>query len=910
MKRFCLRIIAGLALAALAGSFVFAGDLPELKFEKYELPNGLDVILHKDPSIPMVAVNIWYHVGSKNEKPGRTGFAHVFEHMMFQGSEHHNVLYGEAIVKIGGTLNGSTEEDRTNYWENVPSNYLETALWLEGDRMGCLLPAMTQERLDNQRDVIKNERRQGLDNQPYGKAEELLKSLMYTKDHPYSWSVLGSMADLSAASMEDISDFFRMYYAPNNASLCIAGDFDPAQAKAWVEKYFGWIPPGPPIDRLTSWMPTLNEVRRANASDNVNLARLYMVWPTPAYYAPGDAEFDLLASVLASGQSSRLYKTLVYDKQLAQDITCYQESRELNSTFTIIVTAKKGKSLEEIEPEIDRILKDICTNGVTAQELALARTGWETGFVRSLQQVGSFGGRADKLNAYNTYLGDPGKLLWDRDRYTKATLEGIKQYANKYLNLNGRGILYIQPRGELTAVADASDLTTPPGAAAEPSFPPPAIQKTTLSNGLEILLVERHDLPLAQVNLLVKSGWGDDPPARFNVCAMTSELLNKGTKAMNAFQISDEAQRLGANLATTSTYDYSSVTLNVLTNNLDPALKLMAEVVLTPTFPQDELDRQKDIYRGKIRQEAKQPLSLAMKNFWRELYGSDHPYAQPYTGSGTLKTIEVITRADLESFYKTHYLANNAVAVVVGDVTLAEAKAKLEKAFGSWKGGTVAVNDAKPVKPLVKTRICIIDKPGAAQSAIVLGNLVMPRSSTDFVPTSVVNQVLGGGSTSRLFMNLRQDKGYTYGANSFITSRRNPGGMASYAEVQTEVTKEAIVEFVKEIRGVAGDRPPTAQELTDSKDFLIKGFPQNFQTFGGVATSLGTIAVLGLSPDEWQTYVSRIGGVTPEIAAQLAKAYIHPDQLLIVIVGDRAKIEPKIRELNLGEITFPAQEQL
>lgn len=902
MKNRISWIVLPFFLAILLGNAVLADDLPELKFEKYELPNGLDVILHEDHTIPMVSVNIWYHVGSKNEKPGKTGFAHLFEHMMFEGSEHHNADFDESITKYGGVNNGGTNEDVTMYWENIPSNYLEKTLWLEADRMGFLLPAMVQERLDQQRDVVKNERRYRLDNQPYAKSYELLLELMYPSDHPYSHAVLGSMEDLSNASLEDVQDFFKLYYTPNNASLCIAGDFDPDQAKSWVEKYFGPIPPGEPIERLETWVPRLDEVKRASATDKVNLPRLYMQWHTPAYYAPGDAECDLLASILASGKSSRLYKTLVYDLQIAQDVSAYQSSGEISSVFNIVVTAKEGHTLEEIEREVDAILTDLLSNGFTEEELARVKTTWESGFVRGLQTIGGFRGRASKLNSYNTYLGDPGKLLWDRARYTDATVAGVMDYAREYIDLNRRGILYVYPQGDLSGAEEKPDMAIQPGAGPEPTFAAPEIQTATLSNGMELYLVEDHKLPLVQVNMTIKSGWAADPADRPGAAALTADMLNEGTKNRDALQISDEIQMLGANLSAGSGFDDSYVNLNTLKKNLDPALDLMADIVLNPTFPDDELERQRKIYLGRIQQEARQPFTTAYKVFNRELYGADHPYAQPYTGSGTEASIKAITRSDLESFYKANYLPNNAAAIVVGDITMSEAKAKLEKAFKKWKAGVVSVPQIADVKPLSKTKICIVDKPGAVQSVIILGNPGLMRKDNDYLAASVMNNVLGNLSTSRLNMNIREDKGYTYGAFSAVTSRKGRGAFFAYAEVQTEVTKESLVEFMKELNGIAGDNPLSAEELQESKDNLVKGYPQDFQTFGGIAGQLEDIVIYDLPLNEWKTYVSRVEQVDLSATTKVAKDYIHPEDLLIIIVGDKDKIEPGIRELNLGEI--------
>jgi zinc protease len=550
------------------------------------------------------------------------------------------------------------------------------------------------------------------------------------------------------------------------------------------------------------------------------------------------------------------------------------------------------------------------TKGITADELALAKTGWETGFVRGLQQVGSFGGRADRLNSYNTYLGDPGRLLWDRDRYTNATAEGVRQCAAQYLQPDGRVIIQVYPKGELASAGDTAAMAVEPPPAKDPTFTPPRIQEGTLANGMKIMLVEKHDLPLIQVDLQIGAGWTADPPDRFGVSAMTADLLTEGTKTMDAIKISDAAQRLGAQLGTYSGYDIATATVNALKKNLDPSLKLLADVVLTPTFPQAELDRTKENKLGQIRQEAKQAMAMARKVYVRQLYGADHPYGQPGSGNGTPKSLAAITRDELVKFYNTWYLPNNTTAVVVGDITMDEAKAKLEKAFGGWKAGTVPTVAVKQPKPLDKTTVCIVDKPGAAQSAIMIGNLVMPTAAPDFLPTDVAVQVLGGGSADRLYLNLRQDKGYTYGAYSGLSYRKGPAALSCAAQVQTEFTKESIVEFLKELRGITGERPITTEELAKNKDNIIKGYPQNFQTYPGIAGQLDLIVSLGLPENYWSTYVDGVRDVTVDQAMRMAKQYIHPDALLIVVVGDRQKIEPKIRELNLGEIVFPSVDDI
>jgi len=903
MKRILLAF-AGLAAAiVMSAAPVWSDALPKLDYEKFELPNGLDVVLYRDPASPIVAVNVWYRVGSHYEKPGRTGFAHLFEHMMFQGSEHHDREYFEPLEKVGAFVNGSTTEDRTNYLEDVPPNYLELALWLEADRMGFLLPAMTQEKLDNQRDVVKNERRQGLDNQPYAKADEIILPMLYPADHPYSWSVIGSMEDLSAASLEDVSEFFKAYYTPNNASLCIAGNFDPAQAKALVNKYFAPLPPGPAVTRVTAWVPQLDGVKRGTTEDDVNLPRVYMAWHSPGTYQPGDAEMDLLSSVLAGGKTSRLYKALVYDQQIAQDVSAFQSSAELGSTFRIQVTAREGHTLEEIEKAVDAELTKFLAKGASSSELANAKTVFEARFVRSMEEPGGFAGLADLMNGYNTMLGSPDMFQWDLDRYMHVTPAGLLQQARATLTLDRRVILSVVPRGTLSAAEDeplARANLPQPGP--ETRFTPPSIERAKLGNGLELYVVRKASLPLVQANLMIKSGWAADPADKPGAAALTAALLDEGTQKLAALEIAETAKSLGANFGTSSEFDGSSVTLNVIKRNIAPAMNLMREIVLRPTFPNEEIERQRQIYLGRITQEEKQPFVSAFKTFQRELFGERHPYAQPFTGSGTAASIAAITRDDIVGFYRANYYPNNAALIITGDVTMDEAIDLAEKTFGSWEPGDVAMRDVPTPPALQETRICIVDKPGAAQSTITVGHLGLRRRDPVFDVFDVMNNTLGGQFGSRLNLNLREDKGYSYGTFAFSLGLRGVGPYVVFAPVQTQSTKEAITEIVKEIRDITKSRPITDEEVANSKSNLIQGFPQKFTSVGGIANQVESIVMYDLPESEWKDYVARIDAINGQSATKVAKDYLRPEALLIVVVGDREKIEAGIRELGLGNV--------
>lgn len=892
-----LAAAAPAATAAAAPAF----DLPDLKYEKYTLANGLQVILHEDHSLPTAAVNVWYHVGSKDEKPGRTGFAHLFEHMMFQGSQNHDKDYFLPLQKVGGQVNGSTNNDRTNYWENVPADQLELALFMEADRMGWLLPAMTQEKLDNQRDVVKNEKRQG-ENRPYAKSRDMILELMYDVGHPYRWPVIGSMDDLSAASLEDVAEFFRLYYAPNNASLCVAGSFDPAQAKEWIAKYFGPIPPGRPVDRLEAWIPRLDSERRAVAEDAVELPRLYMQWHSPGWYREGDAEFDLLAELVASGKTSRLYKSLVYEKRIAQDIFSMQASREMSGTFGITATAAPGHDLAELEAAIDAELSQLLAKGVTKGEVDLARTRLRASAVRELQQVGGFGGKADRLNRYNVMVGDPGYLKADLARYDAADAASVNAWLRRFIDLDQRAVLWIVPQGKLAAVPAEVDRSQLPAGAVAAAYTPPVVQEATLPNGLKLYLVEKRELPLVEARLVVRAGWADDPLDRRGTAVLTADMLDEGAGGRDALALSEAVEALGAELRTSSNFDGTQVSLNVLRGQFDAGLALLGDVVLRPTFPESEFERLRQNYRGRQKQEASQPQAQALNEFQLRCFGADHPYAQPASGVGTPESIEALTRADLRTFHGTWFVPGNAAVVIVGDLDLSEATAALGRVFSSWKNAPLPGRLPLPAPDYRGPRVVVIDRPGAQQSQVLGGYVGMARGDADHTGFEVVNSAFGGQFASRINLNLREDKGYTYGARSQLSAYLHAGVFLMTAPVQTDATAASVRELLAEMTAIRGERPLTGQELADSRARLVQGFPQRFETYGGTARQLGDLLLAGLTPAEWQDYRARIGNLGEADLAGVIARHVDPSRVVWVIVGDWAAIRDDLRDLGLGEI--------
>ena len=891
---------------------VAAQDAPQLEIEKYQLSNGLEVIFYENHSMPKVSVNIVYDVGSKDEESGRTGFAHLFEHMMFQGSENHDKEYFEPLNRIGARVNGGTTRDWTMYYEDVPSEYLELALWLEADRMGFLLPAMTQEKLDNQRDVVKNERRQRYENRPYGKASLILAGLMYPSDHPYSWPVIGSQEDLTAASLEDVSGFFRRYYTPNNASLVVAGDFDPAVARELIDRYFASIPPGPAVDHLSLWTPVLDSERRATAEDDVDLSRLYYSWHTPPLGEPGDAEFDLLSSILTSGKTSRLFKTLVYDRQIAQDVSAGQRSSALGSEYTISVTAREGHDLAEIAAVLDAELQQLLSEGITQAELDLVLVSWEARFIRGLETIGGTFGVAGRLNLYNTAQGQPNGFARDLERYRTATVESVNAHVRQYLQPGRRAVLELVPRGSLAAGEAAVDRAQTPGPGPATTFVPPRIQRDALSNGLEVLVVENHALPLIQANLVIENGWTADDRGKPGAMTLVAAMLDEGTKKRSALEISDEAKAMAAGLSTGSSFDGSFVRLNVLKKNLDSGLELMADIALNPVFPEEELERQRKHYVGQMQQYESDPAARSRRALMTAIFGDDHPYGRlmwrpagggaTYFGYGTAESISALSRDDLVKSYTTYYRPNNASLIFVGDISAADAMRQAKRHFGKWKAADIPREAELQPARAGGVRILLVDKPDAPQSVIVAGHLGMRHGDSDFRAMQLVQQVLGG-SFQRLDLNLREDKGYSYGVRFSLWGHRSRGPMYVMGPVQTQSTAESIVEIVKEIESLVGDRPVSAEELADARAALVKRYPGAFETVGSIAGNLEEVVLQGLGDDAWSDEIAGWQAVSIEQINKVARERLSPDDLVIVIVGDLDTIESRIRELEIGTVS-------
>ena len=883
------------------------GSAPKIAFEQYTLSNGLRVILHVDRKLPVVHVNEWYHVGSKNERIGRTGFAHLFEHMMFQGSKNAKGEYFSYVERAGanlfeGGVNGTTNWDRTNYFATVSSGNLETILWLESDRLATLADALTKENLDNQRDVVKNERRQGLENTPYGRAFKLMFENLYPYRHPYSNDVIGTHEDLTAASLDDVRDFFKTYYTPNNLSLVIAGDFDPAIAKPLIEKYFGTIPAGPALDRPPSEMPQLDGEKIIEVNDRVPQERTYFTWHTPAYFEAGDAELELAASILTDGLSARLNKTLVYDKQLCSDTTSFQFSREASSNFVLWATARPAASLSQIEQVVTDEIARLAKEGPTAAELGRAKTKWEFGYITGLERIGGFGGKSDLLNQYTTFLGDPNKFDADLARHRNATTETVRDAAARWLNTRNRVLVRFHPEPSGRQSTIAVDRTKQPPLGADRTFTVPEVKSATLENGLQVFVVERSDLPKVAVQFATRAGTVANPPGKDGLADLTVQMLKRGTKSRKALDIEDALGDLGTSIGGGAARESSTVTMEVLKRNLSPAVAILADVVRNPAFSEDEIERERKQRLDALAQDSEEPNAIASRVSQMLAFGQDHPYGRP--GRGLPSTIKAITRDDFVQFHSTYWKPASSAIIFAGDITLAEASELARQGFGAWVGGAAPAIQIPAPQPIGTGKIFLIDRQDAAQT-IVTQILPGPaRKSDEYFALTLADAVWGGGFGTRLNLNLREDKGYSYGVFSNPILYSKAGSWRASGGVQTNKTKESVAEFVKELKFLSGEKPISDAELERAKATKIRGYAQQFEALGRVADQIAALWAAGLPMTDLQREPAELSKTPLASVNSLAQKYLAPKGAMLVLVGDLAKIEAGLRELNLGEIVI------
>ena len=868
-----------------------------IAFEQHKLSNGMDVILHEDHTIPLVAVNVWYHVGSKNEEMGRTGFAHLFEHVMFEGTKHHNRSHFEPLQKAGANLNGSTTTDRTNYWEDVPSNYLELALWLEADRMGFLLDGLDQQKFDVQRDVVKNERRQSYENRPYGMAHWHLQSALFPLPHPYHWMTIGSQEDLDAASLDDVKEFFQRFYGPSNASLAIAGDFNTAEALDLVNRYFGDLPPGESVPRVGRQDSLLSGRIDLEMSDKVTLPRLYIAWPAPPEGHPDDAPLELYQAIMSDGLSSRLHRSLVYEKQIAQHAFVRYVPSEIAGQLLVQVTAAEGKSLDEVEAAVEAELENIHRNPPTDEEIARSRNRIEATHFRQLARIGGFGGRADQLNHFNVFESDAGLINTSLDRCLAVQREDILRVARTYVSDN-QVRLRVVPETALSAATTVVDRNIMPPPSREPSFTPPLPTRDRLPNGMGVTVVEQRGMPIVAFGLLLGSGASDDPVGLPGLSGLVGDMMTEGAAGKSSQQIANDFEFIGARLSTDSRREYSLVSTETLSKHWGSALEMMAEVVLSPDFPQHELDRVRREHLTDLRRSKDEPNVIAERLLAGLVYPAASGYAHPITG--TEQSVQAITRDDLVAQFQRSYRAGDSHLLVVGDVDREEVMRRAASVFGEWNGAADSGNATNGLDlPESRATIYLVDRPGAPQSVIRAVHSLVPRRHPDYFPLLLANYSFGGQFSARLNQNLRQDKGYSYGYMSSIQWHRHASMIVAGGSVQSNATSESVYETLKEFREVHSERPITAEELANAKDGILRAYPASFERPASVLGQLVAMEQFGLPDDYFRTVRPALEAISLHDVHRVSKEHIRPGNLQILVVGDRASSEDALSDLGL-----------
>ena len=873
-----------------------------IDFEKLTLSNGLDVILSQDRSLPVTAVNLWYHVGSKDEEAGKTGFAHLFEHVMFEGSKHHDQSYFEPLQKVGANLNGSTTADRTNYWENVPSDHLELALWLESDRMGYLLELLTDRKLEIQRDVVKNERRQNYENRPYGMAQMLIQPALFPAPHPYNWTTIGSPEDLDNASLEDVKSFFRRFYVPNNASLAIVGDFDLSEAKSLVERYFGDIPAGPEIDRTGRMDTALSGTVELTTHDRVQLPRLYLAWPTVSDFSQHQPALDVIAAILGDGRSSRLYRSLVYETRAARDVRVYHHAQEISGEMVVQATANPGHSLEELQSEVLRQIDRIRNGDVDERELQRAKNRIQAAHVFQLERFGGFGGRADQLNHYHTFAGDAEFINKDMDGYLSLTIDDLRD-ASAILG-ESMVKLSVNPQAERSASAVQIERGSAPEAASRSSFTPPVPSRAALDNGMNILHLQRRGLPTVAFGLVVRSGAASDPAGSAGLAHLTTTMLPEGTRRRTSAQISDEMEFLGSHLRAEASREHMLLTSDGLNTTWRDTLAILGDVALNADFPERDLERVRANILTDLRRVSDSPATISARATRGVMFGPGTPYGHPMTGNE--ESVGGASRDDLKSFFASHFNPANSTFVIVGDLSLDEAVEAANDAFGGWK----ASGDHVPDHPTVATpersptTIYIADKPGAAQSVVRTGHLTISRNDPAYLALNILNYIFGGQFSARLNMNLRQDKGYSYGYMSMIDWSLRRSMLVAGGGVQTAVTKETVIETLKEFEDVTGSRPVTGTEFKDAIDGIMRSIPSQFETHHQIVSQLLRLVIFDLPDDHFTTFPDRLAELSLEDVRQAASDLLDIDHLNIVIACDAAIVEPGLRDLGIPIVSI------
>jgi zinc protease len=930
MKKFTVYAIGILFLMLVSCTSTGEKTDFSIDFEKYTLENGLDVILHIDRSDPIVSVAIQYHVGSNREKPGRTGFAHLFEHMMFQQSE--NVGEDQFFKKIqaaGGTLNGGTNSDGTVYYEIVPKNALEMTLWLESDRMGYLINTVTQSAFANQQNVVQNEKRQAVDNRPYGHNSWVLDKNLYPEGHPYSWQVIGEMEDLFNATAEDVKEFHSTYYGPNNATLVVAGDINMEEARALIEKYFGEIPGGKPMQDMEPMLVTLEETKKLYHEDNfAKTPRLTMAWPTVEQYTKDAYALSFLGELLSSGKKSPMYRVLVKDKKLTSRASAYNRSRELAGSFRVTINANADISLADVEDAIFEAMVLFEEEGITENDLERIKAGLETGFYNS---ISSILGKGFQMARYNEYAGSPSFIEEDIANIQAVTIEDVNRVYTTYIKDKPYVATSFVPKGNLDLVAvnsvkadvveesitDATEVAqdkeeeeeeivkTPssfdrsvePAMGPDPVVVPPEIWSDELSNGIDIYVISYDEVPLVNYSLVLKGGHLLDQAELSGTASLVASMMTEGTATKTPEELEEAIDMLGANINVYGSEQSITISVNTLTRNFESTVALVEEILLEPRWDEEQFELAKSRVINSIKRNIANPNYLAYITFNKLVFGEDNMLALP--SSGTIETIEAIALDDLKNYYEANFSSTLASLHVVGDIPLTDIKAAFAGIETRWESKDVELPEFEiPDNPNAPS-IYFVDVPGAKQSVIQIGNLALTRTHPDYDAVQTMNYKLGGSFSGFLNLILREEKGFTYGARSSFSGNNLYGTFKASSNIRSNATLESMEIFIGEMNkyreGVSKD------DLAFTKNALLKSNARQFENMRSLQGMLQNISMYDLPFDYITKQQEVTGSMTMEEHQKLAQKYIQPQNMYYVVVGDAAtQLEP-LKSLGFGD---------
>jgi predicted Zn-dependent peptidase len=897
MMMLFVSVAALLASAAHAQPASQAQEQALVPYEQFTLPNGLRVVVHEDHSAPKVAVAVWYHVGSMNEPTGKSGFAHLFEHLMFNGSEHHDAEYMPPLQEIGvSAVNGSTSLDQTYYYAVVPTGGLERVLWLESDRMAYLLGAVTEAKLSEQRGVVQNEKRT-YENRPYAMMSQLRAEALFPANHPYRHSTIGSMEDLNDASLEDVRDWFRRYYGASNAVVTLTGDVTVEQARELMTRYFASVPPGPPVGRMTGWTPLLDRVKTEVVADNVPQTAIAWSWPVPGHGAEESQALRMAASVLGRGRLSRLHQALVFDRQLATTASASYESSAIAGVFTIEVRLKPGVDRAEAEGVLQDVLARFIADGPTAEELERVKIGAYGDNVRSLESLYV---RAMMLAGGAIFDDNPGQFQADQERFEALGADEVLAAAKQWL-VRPNYRLTVVPQTRFAAGADGADRSRLPPMGPMPDLVLPPVQEGRLSNGIRVVYSHRQSTPTVDLVMAFDAGGAADQGLKEGLQGFTVGLMDDGTAALSGQEFAQAQEMLGARIYAYSDSDTTNFSVSSLSRSLDDTLSLWSRYIREPGFREGDLERERATALSGLQQALVDPDSIAGRVFNNLIYGSDHAYGAPLAGRADV--IGSYSREDLIAFHQSFIRPDNAVILAAGDADFDTLMAALEKNFGDWRA-PARPKGAKTVAPVAgqtAPRIVLVDKPGSIQSVIRVGQIAPDGLDPRNFDLDMLNGVLGGGFTARLNMNLREAKGWTYGANSGVSEARGPQIFAVSTSVQTDRTAESLAEIARELHDIGGARPATAEEVELFRRGEVLTLADRFETNNAMVGYLRHITRFDHLYDWITTLPERYAAATPETVTSAA-AMLRPDAMTWVVVGDLSKVEAGVRALGLGEV--------